>query len=382
MDFELTDQQELLRHTVRSWSEREMAPLMAAAELDGRFPVSLYPRLGELNLLCSSIPAEFGGAGLDLISECILTEELGRISSAFTASVMVHSGVATSAICRHGGLTLKRRLLPGAVRGRMIAAFALTEADAGSDAAAIRTRAVARDGEYTLHGNKSFITNGSIADFVTVAAVTDATARRGHGISLFVVERNTPGFRVGQRYDKAGNRAADTVELIFEHCTVPAENLIGQVNEGFGYLIESLTSGRVLHAARSLGVARAAFEKALAYAKQREAFGKKIGSFQAIAFRLSTMSCQIDASQWLTYHAAWLIDRGLPCTRQAATAKLVASQTAEHVTGSAMHILGGAGYMREGEVERLWRDAKLFPITEGSTEIQQMIIARELGLDI
>lgn len=382
MDFDLSPEQEQLRDTVRAFAEREVGPLMAVAEEEERFPTQLFRRLGELDLLCITFPPEFGAAGLDRVSECVVIEELGRISAACAGAVMVHGGLATSAIRSHGNDALKRRLLPAAVRGEKIAAFALTEADAGSDAAAIRTRARRHDGGFVLNGTKVFITNAGIADLVTVAAVTDEQAAKGRGISLFVVERGISGLEVGRHYDKVGHRGADTAELVLRDCWVPDGNLIGAENAGFAYLAEALTSGRVLHAARSLGVARAAFEMALQYSRERQAFGKPIGSFQSIAFKLSTMSAQIESTRWLVYHAAWLIDRCRPCAREAAIAKLVASEAAESITSVAMHIFGGLGYMREAGVERLWRDAKLFPITEGSSEIQQLIIARQLGLKL
>jgi alkylation response protein AidB-like acyl-CoA dehydrogenase len=379
MDFNFSSEQEDLRRTVRQFARRELAPIFEEADATGHFPPEIFPRLAELGFLCVTAPAEAGGPGASKVDECLMIEEFSRVSSSMAAVLMVHGGVATSALVRHGSPALRDRYLKPAIRGEAIAAFALTEPDAGSDAAAIRTRAVRDGSDYIINGRKTYITNGGIADFLLVAAVTDPQARRGQGISLFIVERGTPGFEVARPLKKVGHEAANTAELVFDNCVVPGANLVGEPGKGFAYLNETLTGGRISHSARSLGVAREAFDITRRYVSDRKAFGQHLISFQAIAFTLSEMATAIDAASLLVYRAAALYDQGIDCVKEASMAKLFASETAETVTGRGMHLHGGFGYMKESRIQQLWRDAKLFPITEGTSEIQKILISRNLA---
>lgn len=380
MDFEFTEEQVMLRRAIQSFAEKEIVPLVEEAEEKQKFPVELFRKLGELGYLCVNFPPEYGGGGMGVVSECIVVEELAKVNVGISAGLMVQSGIGTSIILDHGTEEQKQKYAIPAARGEKIAALGLTEPNAGSDVAAIQTRAD-KDGDYfVLNGTKMFISNGPICDFVLVAAWTDKTQRPGRGISVFVVERGTPGFSVARKLDKVGCRSTETAELVFEDCRVPKENLIGEEGRGFGYVMGSLSHGRITHAASSLGIAETALELALNYAKERVQFGQPIGKNQAIAFKLARMAMNIEATRWLVYHAAWLYDQGKPHTKEASFAKLFASETAANATSEAMHIFGGYGYMNEYPISRFWRDAKLRLITEGTSEIQQVVISRELGL--
>lgn len=375
--MQLSDEQVALEKTVRDLAQERFGRLFEEAEQKGIFPVEIFGELGKLGLLCMTTDEKRGGVGASMLTECLVVRQLARVSSSLASSVMVHGGVATSAIARHGSPGLRRRFLEPAIEGRSIAGFALTEPDAGSDAAAIKTRAVDHDGSFVLDGRKTYITNGGIADFLTVAAVTDPTARRGHGISLFVVERATAGVET-RALRKIGHHAADTVEIFFDGCEIPAENLIGSLGQGFAYLNELLTAGRIVHAARSVGVAEAAIETTLTYTKERTAFGNPLFANQAVAFALCDMATETEAAWQLTVSAADLLDCGLDATKSASMAKLFAAEVAERVASRGMHLHGGFGYMDDAFISRLWREAKLFPVTEGASEIQKRILARLL----
>lgn len=380
MDLFFTDEQVMFRNSVRSFAEKEIAPLVEEAEREQKFPGGLFRKLGELGYLCVSFPSKYGGAGADLVSECIIIEEIARVNCGITASINVHSGMGTVIILEQGTEEQKEKYVVPAIRGEKIAAFGLTEPNAGSDAAAIQTRAEKRGSHYIINGTKTFITNGPLCDFVLVAAWTDKSKKPTEGISVFVVEKGTPGFTVSRKLEKVGYRSSETGELVFEDCRIPEENLVGEEGKGFRYLMGALTRGRITHAATSVGGARAAFAEALKYAKEREQFGKPIGKNQAIAFKLARMAVSIDAASLMTYRAAMMYDKGKRCLKEASMAKLFASEARVSVTNEAMHIFGGYGYMMEYPVQRFWRDAKLSLITEGTSEIQQLIIARELGL--
>jgi alkylation response protein AidB-like acyl-CoA dehydrogenase len=379
MDFSLSEEHRMFQRAIRDFAEKEIGPLIEEAEEKEEFPVELFPKMGKLGYLGIRYPEEYGGPGFDKISECIYVEELSRVCAGIASGLMVQSGLATEAVFKHGTEEQKQRFLVPAIKGDKIAALGLTEPNAGSDISSIQTIA-RRDGDtYFLNGSKIFITNGTIADFVLVAAYTDKS-RGTKGISLLIVEKGTPGFTVARKLKKLGNRSSDTGELVFEDCQVPKENLIGEENRGFSYIVGALKSGRITYGGRAVGVAQAAFEAALQYAKERIQFGQPIGKFQANQFKLAQMVTAIEAARTFTFRAAWMMDQGIECMKEASMVKLFATEMVQKVVAEAVQIHGGYGYMTEYPVERYFRDAKMFTIVEGTSEIQQMVIARELGL--
>ncbi len=378
LGFTLNDEQEAFRLAVRSFAERALAPRVEALEAAEQFPLDLFRELGRLGYLGVGIPEADGGSGGDMVMRCLLIEEIARINCGLAAALLAHVGLATIPLIKFGTPEQKARYLGPALRGELLGSFALSEPNSGSDAASIRTTAV-RDGDhYVINGTKMFITNGTIADYCLVAAYTDR-ARRGAGISLFVVDTRTPGFVVSKKLRKTGHHTSETAALAFEDLRVPASALLGGVEGGFRQVTGTLEGGRVTHAARSVGVSQAALEAALGYAREREQFGQKIARFQAIRFKLARMAMEVETARTVMWRAAWLFDRG-PCMREAAMAKLFCSEVAQRVTWEALQIHGGYGYITEFPVERFWRDARLMTITEGTSEIQLLIIARELGL--
>ena len=378
MDFELSEVHKMFQVAVREFAEKEVAPLVKEAEETETFPTQLISKLGELGYLCPSYPEEYGGGGLGKIGDCVLVEELARICAGITSGIMVQGGLATYALLSHGTEEQKQAYLVPAAQGRKIAAFGLTEANAGSDAAAIETTARREGDYYIVNGTKIYITNGLICDFVLVAAATDKS-KGTRGISTFLVDRDTPGFTAATMR-KLGTHSASTGEFAFEDCRVPSANLLGEEGRGYKYMLEALNGARISHAARSIGVAQAAFEASLSYAKQRAQFGQPIGRFQAIAFKLSTMATEIEAARSFLYRVAWLYDQGNECRKEAPMIKYFCSELAIKASEEAMRIHAGAGYLAESVVQRYFRDAILFHTTEGTTEIQQLVIARELGL--
>ncbi len=380
MIFELNEEQKLFQKRVREIYEREVAPLVDEYERQETFPVPLFRELGKEHLLCLRCPKAHGGPGLDKISECISTEELNRICAGMGASIMVHGGLATDPILRFGSEALKREYLPPAVKGEKIGAFGLTEPDAGSDASSIRTLAV-KDGEgYRLNGSKTFITNGTICNFVTVAAYTHPE-KRGTGINLFVVHREDPGFSVTKKLKKLGNYSADTAELAFDDCTVPRERMIGEEEGGgLGQLEETLKSGRITYGARSTGVTQAAFEATLSYVKGSQRRGEPLGKSQAIRFVLAEMAMSLEVTRYVTYRGAWLFDQGLASMKDASIVKLFCTESLQRIVQKAVEIQKEGGLMMDNPVQRYLRDARLFKIPEGTSEIQHLVIARELGL--
>ncbi len=380
MEFELTEEQRIFKDAIRNFVEKEVAPLVEEAEEQETFPVSLFKRMGELGYLCVRYPVDIGGGGADKLTECILVEELCRICAGIAGGVLVQSGLATEPIYRFGSQELKEKFLYPAVRGEKIGAFALTEPDAGSDAASIRTRAVREKEHYVLNGTKMFITNGPICDYAVVAASVDPS-RKAEGINLFVVERGSPGFQVTRKLRKVGNRSAETGELVFEDCRVPLSHRIGpRKGGGFGQIRETLMSGRITYGARCTGVAQAAYEASVKYAQERVQFGRPIGKFQVNRFKLAQMAMKIDIMRSYTYRVARLSDMGARVMKEASMVKLFCSETLQQVLSEAMQIHGGYGYMMEYPVQRFWRDGRLFTVTEGTSEIHHMIIAQELGL--
>ena len=377
MDFDLTPEQELIRETVRTFARERVEPVAADLDSSGSFPYELVSELGELGLMGLPIPEQYGGAGGDIVSYAIAIEELTRIDSSVAITVAAHTSLGTMPILLYGSDEQKERWLPDLASGRKLAAFGLTEADAGSDAGATRTTAELRDGSWVVNGSKLFITNAGtdVTWGVTITARTGADE-----ISNLVVENGTPGYTISAPMKKLGWRASDTRELAFEDCAVPEGNLLGPRGEGFRQFLEILDGGRISVAAMGVGLAQGAYDLAFAYAQEREQFGKPIASFQAIRFKLADMATEIEAGRALVHKAAWLKDQGRPFAREAAMAKLYTGELSNRVANSALQIHGGFGYMDEAAISRLYRDQKILEIGEGTNEVQRMVIARHIGL--
>ena len=379
MDFELSEEHKMFQEAIRNFAEKEIAPLVEEAEKTATFPLQLFPQMGKLGYLCVRYPAKYGGAEIGKVGDCISVEEVAYQSVGICAGIMVQSGIGTTAVYAYGSEDQKQKYLIPAIKGEKIAAFGLTEPNAGSDAAAIETTATKKNGKYILNGTKIFITNGNICDFVLAAAYTDKSKGARAGVSLFIVEKDTPGFNRAKLHKFCG-RSGETGELSFEDCAIPEENLIGEEGKGFPYLMESLMGGRISHASRSLGLARAAYDASIKYAQERVQFGQPIAKFQANSFKLARMAMDIEAARWLIFHAAWLYDQNKPHVKEAATAKLFASEVAISVTTEAMQIHGGYGLTEGSVVQRYFRDSRMSTITEGTSEIQQLVISREIGI--
>ena len=377
MDFDFTPEQELIRDTVRTFARERVEPIAAALDLEGRFPYELVAELAELGLMGLPIPQEYGGAGGDTVSYAIAIEELTRVDSSVAITVAAHTSLGTMPVLLFGSEEQKRRWLPDLASGKRLAAFGLTEPDAGSDAGATRTTAELRDESWVINGSKLFITNAGtdISWGVTITALTGDDE-----ISNIVVENGTPGYAISSQMKKLGWRASDTRELSFEDCAVPEGNLLGERGAGFRQFLEILDGGRISVAAMGVGLAQGAYDLAYAYAKEREQFGKPIATFQAIRFKLADMATEIEAGRALVYKAAWLKDQGRPFAREAAMAKLYTGELSSRVAGAALQIHGGFGYMEESPISRLYRDQKILEIGEGTNEVQRMVIARHLGL--
>lgn len=377
MDFQFTEEQLLLQKTLREFAEKEIAPHVADWERQARFPRETVNRLAELNLMGLPIPEEWGGAGADFVSYVIALEEISRAWAALAVILAVHTSLGCFPLLYFGSEEQKKRFLQEMAGGRKLGAFALTEPEAGSDAAGIKTRARKVGDEYVLNGSKVFISNAGEADVYLTFAVTEP-GKGPRGISAFLVENDTPGFRMGPPERKMGLHASATRQLFFEDARVPAENLLGREGEGFKIAMSLLDTGRIGVGAQALGIARAAFEAARDYAKVREQFGQPIATFQGIQFMLADMATQIEAAKLLVYQAAWLKERGLPHTKEASMAKMFASDAAMRITTDAVQVFGGYGYMEEYKVERLMREAKVTQIYEGTNQIQRLVIAREI----
>ena len=379
LGFTLDEEQDAFRVAIHDWSARALAPRVEELEAAETFPLDLFRDLGRLGYLGVGIPEAEGGSGGDMVMRCLLIEEIGRVNCGFAAALLGHVGLATIPLIKYGTPEQKARYLRPALAGEKLGCFGLSEPGAGSDAASLRTTAV-RDGDaYVINGSKIFITNGTIADYCMLAAYTDRS-RRGAGISMFVVDTTTPGYVVSKKLRKLGHHTSETAVLAFENMRVPASALLGGTEGGFTQVTGTLEGGRITHAARSVGVSQAALDVALKYAGEREQFGQKIGKFQAIKFKLARMAMEVETARTMVWRAAWLFDRGVPCMKEAAMAKLFASEAAQHVTWEALQIHGGYGYITEFPVERFFRDARLMTITEGTSEIQLTLIARELGI--
>lgn len=377
MDFELTEEQRAVRTLVRKFAQEQVAPLAAHTDETGEFPSQLFQQMAGLGLLGLPVPEEYGGAGADTISYVVAVEELAAACGSTALTYAAHTSLACMPLLWFGNEAQKQQYLTHLAQGKGLGAFALTEPQSGSDAAGLRTTARQEGASWVLNGQKMWITSGSIADVVIVAAVTDPE-RGAHGISNFIVRRDTPGFSPGKAEPKMGLKGSVTSQLFFDNCRVPAENLLGTVNAGFVQFMQTLDGGRISIAACALGLAQAAYAAALAYAKNRRAFGQAIAEFQAIQIKLADMATELEAARLLTYRAAHLKDQGQAYGKAAAMAKLFASEAAERICYQAIQIHGGYGYSREYPVERYYRDARLMTIGEGTSEILRTVIARRV----
>ncbi|HEU4864084.1 MAG TPA: acyl-CoA dehydrogenase [Candidatus Limnocylindria bacterium] len=377
MDFALSPQHEDIRRTVRDFAERRIVPIAEELERKGVFPMEIIREAAALGLLGVPYPEEVGGTGLDSLAYAITVEELSRASGSVGIIVSAHTSLGCNPIYLAGTDAQKEKYLRPMASGEVIGAYGLTEPGAGSDSRGTKTRAHRDGDEWVINGSKRFITNAGVAGTYIVTAVTDREQDSGK-ISAFIVEADTPGFSIGRMEEKMGLHASNTGELIFEDCRIPAENLLGEEGAGDKLFLKTLDGGRIGIASMALGLAQAAYEAASAYAKERKQFGRPIGEFQGVAFKIADMATTIDAARLMTYRAAWLKDCGKPYTTEAAMAKLYASEVARDVTNDAVQVHGGYGYVSEYKVERYLRDAKLTEIGEGTSEIQRMVIARNL----
>src|SRR5437763_2842819 len=377
MDFRLTEEQALLRRTGREFAGTEIRPYVREWDQDQHFPTELMPKLASLGLLGIQFPEEYGGAAMSAIDYCLCIEELARVDPGIALSVAAHNGLCASHIFLFGSDAQKSRFLAPLARGEKLGAWGLTESTSGSDAASMRTTATRAGDCWVLNGSKTFITHGRISDVMVVMAVTDRSAGR-KGVSAFVVERATPGLAAGKKEDKLGMRASDTSEVLFENCRIPADRLLGVEGQGFVNTMQVLDAGRIGIAALAVGLAQGAYEAALRYARERKAFGRTISQFQAIQWKLADNATRIEAARLLTYRAAYLKDAGRRTTLESAMAKLYASEIAVKAADDCVQIHGGYGFVKDYPAEKFFRDVKLTTIGEGTSEIQRLVIARQL----
>ena len=375
--FKLTDEQEHLRREIRDFAQREIAPNVMKWDEASEFPADVVQQLGQMGLMGMIFPVEYGGAGLGYVDYMTAIEELSAVDGSVGIIVAAHNSLCSNHIFLAGNEGQRRRYIPKLASGEWLGAWGLTEPNSGSDAAGAKTTAVRNGDKWILNGNKTFITNGHYADVAVVIAVTDKT-QGTHGLSAFVVEKGTPGFRPGKKENKLGLRASDTSELIFEDCEIPAENLLGKLGEGFVDSMRVLDGGRISIAALSLGIARGALEASLRYVKERRQFGKAIAEFQGVQWKLADMATELDAARLLTLRAAVLKDAGQRVTRESSMAKLYASEVAVRICDEAVQLHGGYGFIKDYPAEKFYRDVKLCTIGEGTSEIQRMVIAREI----
>ncbi|MDX6492147.1 MAG: short-chain 2-methylacyl-CoA dehydrogenase [Gaiellaceae bacterium] len=377
MDLDLSQEHELLRNTVREFATARVAPVAEELDRESRFPYELVAEMAELGLMGIPIPEEYGGAGSDTLAYAIAIEELTRIDSSVAITVAAHTSLGTMPILLFGNEEQKREWLPQLASGEKLAAFGLTEADAGSDAGATRTRAEPRDGQWIVNGSKIFITNAGtdISACVTITALT-----ADDEVSNVIVPNGTPGYTISPPMHKLGWHASDTRELSFKDVAVPEGNLLGERGRGFVQFLEILDGGRISVAAMGVGLAQGAYDLAYAYAQERKQFGKPISSFQAVQFKLADMATEIEAGRALVYRAAWLKDQGRPFALAAAQAKLYTGELSNRVVNASLQMHGGYGFMEESAIARLYRDQKVLEIGEGTNEVQRMVIAKHLGL--
>jgi alkylation response protein AidB-like acyl-CoA dehydrogenase len=377
VDFEYTPEQIQLRKSVREFAEGEIAPHVSEWDEGQIFPLEVVRRLGELGYMGAIFPEELGGSGLGYIEYSIIIEELSRVDGSVGIIVAAHTSLCSNHINKMGTEEQRRRYLPKLATGEWIGCWSLTEPEAGSDAAGTRTRAMPENGEWVLNGSKTFTTNAHYADVCVAMAVTDRAAAQ-HGISAFIIEKDTPGFRAGKKENKLGLRASATGEVIFESCRLGQGQLLGRLNEGFVDSLKVLDGGRISIAALSIGMAQGAYDAALRYSKMRKQFGRPISEFQAIQHKLVDMAVELDAARLLNYRAGWMLDRGMRVTRESSMAKLYASEAAVRIANEAVQIHGGYGFIKDYPVEKFYRDVKLCTIGEGTSEIQRLVIARQL----
>jgi alkylation response protein AidB-like acyl-CoA dehydrogenase len=377
MDLAYTDEQHQLRKTVRAFAEAEIKPHVMEWDESQHFPVDVFKKIGQLGVLGAVFPEELGGSDYSYVDYSIVVEELARVDPSIALSVAAHISLCTNHIYLAGSDEQKCRYIPKLASGEWIGSWALTEPESGSDAGGTRTRAVLEGDEWVINGSKTFTTNGQVADVCVVMAVTDRAAS-SHGISAFLIERGTPGFRAGRKENKLGMRCSPTNEMILENCRVPAAQMCGKRGEGFVDSLRILDGGRISIAALAVGIAQGAYEAALHYSKHRKQFGRFISEFQAIQHKLADMATDIDAARLLTLRAAWMKDCGHSVNKESAMAKLFASEVAVDVTNEAVQVFGGYGFIKDYPVEKFYRDVKLCTIGEGTSEIQRLVIARQL----
>ena len=373
----LTEEQRLIRDTARSYAREHIAPYAAQWDREATFPAEALAGLAELGFYGMLVPEQHGGCDIGYVAAALVLEEIGVADAACSTIVSVTNSVGCMPLLQYGTAQQQRDFLSPLARGEKLAAFCLTEPQAGSDASGLKTRAERQGDSYVLNGTKQFITSGKNADLAIVFAVTDPTAGK-RGISAFVVPTDTPGYRVASVEAKMGQRASDTCQIVFEHCSIPAVNLLGDEGQGYKIALGNLEGGRIGIAAQCIGIARAALEAATLYSREREAFAKPLSEHQAVSFKLADMATQIAAARQLTLHAAALKDAGEPCLSEASMAKLFASEMAERVCSDAIQIHGGYGYLQDFPVERYYRDVRACQIYEGTSEVQKMVISRAL----
>ena len=377
---ELTEEQISIRDTIREFAENKIRPVVMEFDESQEFPMEIMRQLGELGFLGILVPEEYGGAGLGYIEFATIIEEIGKVDPSISLSVAAHNGLGTNHICRFGNDAQKKKYLPDLTSGKKIAAWGLTESVSGSDAGGLRTTAEKRSDHYILNGSKTFTTHGTVGETLVIMAITDKSKGK-KGISAFILEKGMEGLIVGKKENKLGMRASDTTQLTFENCKVPAENLIGEEGEGFIQAMKILEGGRISIAAVSVGLAQGALSASVKYVGERKQFGKHLSEFQAIQFKLADMSMNLEAARLLTLRAAVMKDKGQPNTKEAAMAKLFASEIAEKAANEAVQIFGGYGFIKDYPVEKFYRDVKLLTIGEGTSEIQRIVIARDLLKD-
>jgi alkylation response protein AidB-like acyl-CoA dehydrogenase len=377
VDFELNEEQQQTKLSIREFAEAELKPNVMTWDEAQHFPIELLPKFAELGLTGIIFPEEYGGAGMGYIEYATIMEELARVDPSIALSLAAHNSLCSGHIYIGGSEPQRRKFLSALARGEYLGAWGLTEPSSGSDASSMRTVAVKKNGDWVLNGSKNFITNASFAGATVAIAITDRAAGT-HGISAFIVERGTPGFSVAKKENKLGMRASDTASLVFDDCRIPGDALIGEAGQGFIQAMRVLDGGRISIAALSVGVAQGAYEAAIKYAKERYQFGKPIAEFQAIQFKLADMATEIDAARLLTHRAAALKSDGRSVTRESSMAKLYASEVAVRASEQSVQIHGGYGYIKDYPAEKYWRDSKLCTIGEGTSEVQRVVIARQI----
>ena len=377
MDFNLSEQELAVQKLARDFAQNEIAPYIMKYDESQEFPMEIAKKLGEIGFLGIIFPEEYGGSNFSTVEYAIIVEEISKVDPSMVLTIAAHNGLCTNHIFKYANEELKKKYLPDLTTGKKMGAWGLTENVSGSDAAGMATSAVRKNDHYILNGSKLFITHGSVGETVVVTAVTNKSDKK-NGISAFIIEKGWKGFKTGKKENKLGMRSSDTAELIFENVEVPAENLIGEEGQGFKQCMQILDGGRIAIAALSLGIGQGALDASLKYAKERKQFGKPLADFQGIQFKLSDMATEMDAARLLTYKAAWFKDQGRDINLQAAMAKYYASEAATRATNEAIQIHGGYGFIKEFPVEKLYRDVKLMTIGEGTSEVQKMVIARNI----